>query len=53
VPILRDMDGNLTKSWGVNWVPNSFFIDANGIVRKVTTGTFDNAAQIKEILNSY
>jgi peroxiredoxin len=53
VSILRDTDGNLARNWGVNWVPNSFFIDASGIIRKVTTGTFDNAAQIKDILNSY
>ncbi len=51
-PVLLDTDGSISKSWKVDYAPATFFIDADGIIRKSTIGTFDSAKQIADILNS-
>ncbi len=37
-PILFDLDGNTSRSYQVRAMPTSFFIDQEGIIRKVVIG---------------
>lgn len=53
LPVLEDVGGSISSTWGITSVPTTFFIDADGIIRKVQVGTFDNAKQIEDILNSF
>lgn len=37
-PILFDLDGNVSRKYQVRSMPTSFFIDSNGLIRRVVIG---------------
>ncbi len=37
-PVLIDLDGKLTRAYGVNSIPTNFLIDRQGIVREICVG---------------
>jgi peroxiredoxin len=51
-PILMDFKGEAMYAYSLNSIPATFFIDADGIIRKVQIGRFDSADELREILNS-
>jgi peroxiredoxin len=50
--LLDTDDTKLWQKYGVTSAPRTFFIDTNGIIRKVQRGSFRDASEIKEILDS-
>jgi thiol-disulfide isomerase/thioredoxin len=52
LPVLLDSDGNVRLNWGVIYIPKTFIIDTDGVIRKVFEGSFDSAQQLKDLLNS-
>jgi len=51
-PVLFDAQGQVNSLYNVSTLPTTFFIDAEGIVRKVQVGSFENQSTIENILNS-
>ena len=51
-PVLFDAQGQANSRYGVGTYPTTFFIDAEGIVRKVQVGSFQDQATIEKILGS-
>jgi thiol-disulfide isomerase/thioredoxin len=52
LPIFVDSDRTAVAKYQISRIPRTFFIDTNGIIRKIEMGRFDNYDQIKEALNS-
>ena len=52
LPIFIDSDRVAVEEYEITSIPRTFFIDSNGIIRKIEMGRFDNQDQIKEALNS-
>jgi peroxiredoxin len=51
--LLVDPGKNLNKSYIIAGVPTTFFIDQSGIIKAIKDGSFENAAEIESILNSF
>ena len=51
-PILIDPQGEVAAQYSVTSIPTTFFIDADGIIRKVEDERLRNAQQIETILGS-
>jgi peroxiredoxin len=51
-PVLFDAQGQAGSLYSITAVPRTFFIDAEGIVRKVQVGDFKDQSAIENILNS-
>ncbi len=52
LPIFIDSDRVAVEEYEITSIPRTFFIDTNGVIRKIEMGRFDNQDQIKEALNS-
>ena len=52
LPVLLDTDRNAVDAYKINRIPRTFFIDSSGIIRVKQEGSFENAEQIREALNS-
>ncbi len=52
IPALLDSNGNVSISYGVFGVPTTFFIDENGIIKRVKYGPFKSAGEIENYLES-
>lgn len=52
LPIFRDTDRVAFSAYKISTIPRTFFIDTEGIIRKVQMGSFYNQDQIIEALNS-
>ena len=52
LPIFIDPDRVAIEAYQISRIPRTFFIDTNGIIRKIELGRFDNQDQITEALNS-
>ena len=48
-----DPTGQVSSSYNISSVPKTFFLDSNGIIRKIQDGAFSGLSQIEEMLNSY
>lgn len=51
--VLLDDSGQVGQLYNVNAVPVTYFLDSNGIIRKIQDGAFSGLSQIEEMLNSY
>jgi len=51
-PILMDSVGKAKKDYHVWTIPETIFIDSDGVIREVKIGRFENVDQIKAVLNS-
>lgn len=51
-PILLDTNGDASYKYGISIIPMTFFIDENGIIRKIQRGKFESPQEIIDILNS-
>jgi len=51
-PIIMDFKGEAMYAYGLRSIPMTFFIDADGIIRRIQTGRFENADELREIINS-
>jgi peroxiredoxin len=51
--ILIDPDKIMSKAYVNTGVPTTFFIDKDGVVRKIKDGMFDDAREILDMVNSY
>jgi len=50
-PVLLDADGNVFFKYEIRYVPTTFFIDKDGIVKGKRIGSFKNSAEIKNYLD--
>ena len=50
--ILLDSLGSTGKKYKVGSIPNTFFLDRNGIIRETLEGRFDSQAAIEDIIRS-
>lgn len=54
LPVLIDPDGRTAAAYGITGVPETFIIDANGILRKKIIGGHDWASQpAKDLIKTY
>ena len=51
--ILLDSDGEVNTLYNVETLPTTFFIDAEGIIKKIQEGSFSSQAEIENILSSF
>ena len=50
--VLLDPDGAVNERYDVSTWPTTFFIDAEGIIQKIQTGSFPSQTAIENVLNS-
>lgn len=50
-PVMFDSQG-VNSAYNVNMLPTTFFIDADGIIRKKQVGSFQDRSSIESVLNS-
>jgi peroxiredoxin/ribosomal protein L40E len=50
--LLDTDDTRMWEKYGVTMAPKTFFIDANGVIREIQRGSFRDADEIREILDS-
>lgn len=50
-PVLLDPNGAIGQRYGVMYIPTSFFIDKNGIIRDVVVGAFPNKTELETHLS--
>ena len=50
-PVLLDSDGNVFSKYEIRYIPTTFFIDKDGIIKDKRIGSFENAAEIESSLN--
>ncbi|MGB8706760.1 MAG: redoxin domain-containing protein [Dehalococcoidia bacterium] len=50
--VLWDAKGQAESLYSVSTLPTTFFIDREGIIKKIQVGSFDDQASIESILNS-
>ena len=50
--VLLDSNGEVSTLYKVTGIPKTFFIDADGIIREIKSGSFQNSEQIEEKLKS-
>jgi peroxiredoxin len=51
-PVLLDSDEAVSKTYQVPSYPTTFFINADGIIKKMKDGRFSGESEIEDILNS-
>ena len=51
-PILFDLVGQTKKDYHIWTIPETVFIDSDGIIRKIQIGRFKNIEEIETILKS-
>lgn len=51
--VLLDATGQIGSLYNISSVPQTFFIDSGGIIRKVKDGSFGGVSELKGMLNSY
>ncbi len=51
--ILLDSDGKVNTLYNIDTLPTTFFIDAEGIIKKIQVGSFSTQAEIENILSSF
>lgn len=49
-PVLMDVSGEVATRYGIEGIPTTFFIDAEGIIQEVQVGAFPSAAEIEKSL---
>jgi peroxiredoxin len=52
-PTLLDTDEAVSKIYQVSSFPTTFFIDADGIIKRIKSGRFMSQSEIENILNSF
>ena len=52
MPILLDTDGSVAQEYHITRIPRTFFIDSNGIIRKVQHGSFQDEDEIIAVLDT-
>ncbi len=50
--VLYDSAGEAKNLYNITMWPTTFFIDKNGIIKKIQVGSFENQAQIENILST-
>ncbi len=50
--MLYDSAGEAKNLYNITMWPTTFFIDKNGIIKKIQVGSFENQAQIENILST-
>jgi peroxiredoxin len=50
--VLFDANGQATKLYGIAKWPTTFFIDADGVIKKMQVGSFEDKDAIDNVLNS-
>ena len=51
-PIALDYEGKVAQNYGIKFIPSTFFIDQDGIIREVKVGAFKDKAEILAKLES-
>lgn len=51
-PVLFDAQGQVNSLYNVGTLPTTYFIDTEGIIRKMQVGSFQSPASIESILDS-
>jgi peroxiredoxin len=51
-PVLLDSDREVGTVYQVSTIPTTFFIDADGIIKRIKSGRFTNRLEIENILKS-
>lgn len=51
-PVLLDTDGAISDSYKIGTYPTTFFIDPNGVIRKVADHKYNNEENVAETVNS-
>ena len=50
-PVLLDSDGNIAQRYNIRYIPTTFFIDKDGIIKYIKVGPFRSKAEIESILS--
>jgi cytochrome c biogenesis protein CcmG/thiol:disulfide interchange protein DsbE len=50
-PVLLDSDAALAQRYNIQYIPTTFFIDKDGIIKDVRIGAFQSKAEIESILS--
>jgi peroxiredoxin len=50
-PVLLDSEGNIAQQYGIRYIPTSFFIGKDGIIKDIKSGAFQSQAEIESILS--
>ena len=51
IPVILDIEAEVTVQYRVSSMPRTFFIDKDGIIRGILFGAFQSAEQIEDALN--
>jgi thiol-disulfide isomerase/thioredoxin len=51
LPTLLDLDGKVSKTYGITAIPATYFIDKDGVIRQVVRGAFPNRELIENQLS--
>ena len=51
-PVLLVTDGGIASKYNITGIPTTFFIDKDGIIQEKRLGSFSNAAEIENYLDS-
>jgi len=51
LPVLLDINQNVARKYGIQYIPTTFFIDEEGIIQVVKVGAFPNKEAIENDLN--
>jgi thiol-disulfide isomerase/thioredoxin len=51
--VIYDSEGQAENLYDITTWPTTFFIDAEGIIKKIQIGSFSTQAEIEDILNSF
>jgi peroxiredoxin len=50
-PVLFDLEGKVAERYNIQYIPTTYFIDAEGIIRDIKIGAFRSGAEIEDLLN--
>jgi len=50
--VLLDSNRNLSNKYNIRYIPTTYFIDGNGIIRDIKIGAFRGVAEIEGLVSS-
>jgi len=50
-PVLLDMDGKVSEKYNIRFIPTTYFVDDNGIIKDIKIGAFRSVVEIEDILS--